>query len=216
VPSSHTPALGNSAPPSARQSQPAPKTRSRSKLRSARLSAAEQRRVIATISLFVRTAVARNNPGRSWPIIDPTLREGLTEREWSTGNIPVVPYPAVGFDLMRLESYVGNTALVEVILVPSRKAHLVRKTFQIELRRRLRPPHAWDVSSWVPEGVSESQIEVNTPSSPKVVAEAAHPTHLSAMWIYVPLGALLAAVILVPAFVLTRDARRFRRASRAR
>ena len=102
------------------------------------------------------TAVARDHPERAWPIVDPRLREGLTKREWATGNIPVVPYPAVGVDLIRLQSLVGSTALVEIILDPKANSHLVRKTFEIELHRQPRPPHLWAVSSWVPEGVSQS------------------------------------------------------------
>jgi hypothetical protein len=178
------------------------------------LTAQERRRLLSSISLFVTTAVAREHPERSWPIIDPSLREGLTKREWASGNIPVVPYPAVGFDLIRLQSLVGSTALVEIILVPKAHSHLVRKTFEIELRRRPRPPHLWAISSWVPEGVSQAQIDLNKPPSPKVIAEAAHPTHLSALWIWLPLGALLAGVLLVPAFIFTRDARRSRRIAR--
>jgi hypothetical protein len=210
LPTAQKPDQGPTSLPSPSQSQPSAQPQS------TRLSAAERRRVLASISLFVRTSVARNHPDRSWPIIDSSLREGLTKRQWSTGNIPVVPYPAIGFDLIRLESAVGGTALVEVILEPSPKAHLVRKTFQIELRRQPRPPHIWAVSSWVPEGVSQSQIDRNTPASPAAVAAAEHPPHLSELWIFVPLGALVAGLILIPAFVLTRDARRFRRAGQIR
>ena len=196
------------APPPRTQPKPGPRPHR------TRLTAAEKRRLLSSISLFVTTAVAREHPERAWPIVDPSLREGLTKREWATGNIPVVPYPAVGFDLIRLQSLVGSTALVEIILVPKANSRLVRKTFEIQLHRQPRPPHLWAVSSWVPEGVSQAQIDLNKPSSPKVIAEASHPTHLSAVWIWVPLGALLAGVILVPAFVLTRDARRARRIAR--
>jgi hypothetical protein len=201
---------GPTGPPPAAQSQPSAQPHN------TRLSAAEDRRLMASISLFVRTSVARNHPERSWPIVDSRLREGMTRRQWSTGNIPVVPYPAVGFDLIKLQSVIGRTALVEVMLEPKRTAHLVRKTFQIELRREPRPPHLWAVSSWVPEGVSQSQIEANTPSSPAVAAAAANPPRLSTLWILLPVGALVAGLILIPAFMLTRDARRFRRAGQSR
>jgi hypothetical protein len=207
-----TPAGSSTTPPPPPQTQTQPKPRPQP--HRTRLTAAEKRRLLSSISLFVRTAVAREHPERSWPIVDPSLREGLTKREWASGNIPVVPYPAVGFDLIRLQSLVGSTALVEIILVPKAKSRLVRKTFEIQLQRQARPPHLWAVSSWVPEGVSQAQIDLNRPQSPKVIAEAAHPTHLSAMWIWLPLGTLLAGVILVPAFVLTRDARRSRRIAR--
>jgi hypothetical protein len=176
------------------------------------LSATERERLRSSILLFVGTSVARRHPERSWPIIHPTLREGLTMRQWMTGNIPVVPYPAVGVDLLRLQSVVNQTALVEVMLEPAPRSHLVRKTFQIELRRLPRPPHRWAVSSWVPEGVSESQILLNARRSPSVVAATDHARHFSALWIFVPIGLLVGGLILVPTGLFVREAYQFRRA----
>jgi hypothetical protein len=51
----------------------------------------EVRRVLAS---FIRTAVARNHVRESWDLAGPSLRQGFTRKEWSTGNIPIVPYPA--------------------------------------------------------------------------------------------------------------------------
>jgi len=177
------------------------------------LSVAERQRVMSSISLFVRTSVERHDPERSWPIVHPLLREGLTKRQWSTGNIPVVPYPAVGVDLVKLTSVVGWTALVEVVLEPDPRAHQVRKTFLIELRRLARPPHRWAVSSWSPEGVSESQMAAERAQTPpSVVASAYHARHLSLIWIVLPLSLLFGGVILLPTGLFVREAYRFRRA----
>jgi hypothetical protein len=176
------------------------------------LSVADQERLRSTIALFVSASVARHHPERSWSIVHPILREGLTKRQWSTGNIPVVPYPAVGVDLLRLQSVVDQTALAEVVLEPARNSHLVRKTFQIELRQLPRPPHQWLVSSWVPEGVSESQIELNARTSSPSVAAASHARHFSSVWIFVPLGVLIGGLILVPTGLFVREAYQFRRA----
>ena len=43
---------------------------------------------------FLRTAVLRRHVERSWPLTSPKLRQGLSRRQWATGNIPVIPYPA--------------------------------------------------------------------------------------------------------------------------
>ena len=43
---------------------------------------------------FVLTAVDRQDVGSSWQISAPSLREGFTRKQWSHGNLPVVPYPA--------------------------------------------------------------------------------------------------------------------------
>jgi hypothetical protein len=63
------------------------------------LTAAEVKQLRSTIALFVSTSVMRHHPERSWAIVHPVMRQGLTKRQWSTGNIPVVPFPAVGVDL---------------------------------------------------------------------------------------------------------------------
>src|SRR3954471_10486290 len=88
-------------------SSPAPlddEVTSQASPRQTRLSAADRRQLKATIGLFVSSSVARHHPERSWALVDPALRQGLTKQQWSAGNIPVVPYPAAGVDLLTLES----------------------------------------------------------------------------------------------------------------
>jgi hypothetical protein len=47
---------------------------------------------LRALRLFLRTAVVRRNLGRGLRVVGPTLRQGLTRRQWLTGNIPVVPF----------------------------------------------------------------------------------------------------------------------------
>lgn len=176
-----------------------------------KVGAADRHLIISALSLFISTSVARHHPERSFAVVHPLLREGMTRAEWRTGNIPVVPYPAAGVDLITFQAFTGRRALVEVLLEPVRGSNLVRKTFEAELR--LEPAHRWAVSSWVPEGVSESQYAKNASTeSAAVVAAAAHPRHLSTKWIFVPLGALLAGLLLTPAVVFVAQAIANRRA----
>jgi len=157
----------------------------------------------------VSTSVSRHHPERSWSIVGPDLREGMTRKQWSSGNIPVVPYPAAGVNLLRLESMEDQTALVEVVLEPPRNSHLVRKTFQIELHRLPSSSRRWLVSSWVPEGVSESQRVVDASKEPAVVS---HREHLSSAWLLAVLGLLVGGLILFPAGLLFRESYQYRRA----
>ena len=194
---------------------PAPAQTAGRKPHPTRLTAADQAQLRSTIALFISTSVARRHPERSWPIVDPILREGMTKKQWSTGDIPVVPYPVGGLDLLRLEEVVDEKALVEVMLAPTRRSHLPHKTFQIELRLQSHGPHRWTVSSWVPEGVSTRAAD-NTP--PAVAEAAAHPRHFSAIWIIVPLSAFVAALVLLPLGIFARDhfhTRRVRARARA-
>lgn len=177
------------------------------------LTRADREGIKYTISLFVRTAVARHHPERSWPIVAPVLREGMTRRQWGTGNIPVVPYPAVGVDLLNVQSLESRSAQIEVVLRPVSTSKLVRKTFQIELRRLPRAQHGWAVSAWVPEGVSESQLaRESRDTPPSVVAAAYNATHFPSEWIFIPLGVLLGGLVLIPGGLFVHEAYRFRRA----
>lgn len=177
------------------------------------LTAADRDQLRSTIALFISSSVARRHPERSWSIVHPTMREGMTKRQWSSGNIPVVPFPAAGLDLFTLQSAADQKVLAEVLLEPPPKSTLVRKTFQIELQRAPQALHGWVVSAWVPEGVSQSQIDKNASTTPaSVVAAAYHAQHLSAKWILVPLGILLGGVILLPTGLFVRQAYQSRRA----
>ncbi len=50
-----------------------------------------------TARKFVQTAVLRKDPAASWDLVTPALRAGTTRTEWSSGNIPVTPFPASAF-----------------------------------------------------------------------------------------------------------------------
>ena len=43
---------------------------------------------------FIETAVLRHNVDASWSLVHVDLKGRMTRKEWDTGNIPVVDYPA--------------------------------------------------------------------------------------------------------------------------
>jgi hypothetical protein len=49
---------------------------------------------LAVARKFIESAVLRKNLDVSYRLASPELREGLTLKQWRTGNIPVVYYPA--------------------------------------------------------------------------------------------------------------------------
>src|SRR5437762_2745037 len=53
---------------------------------------AERDQVRQVAAEFVATAVAREHLDRSWDIVTPSFRQGLTRTHWLSGDIPVVPY----------------------------------------------------------------------------------------------------------------------------
>ena len=98
---------------------------------------------------FILTAVARENLGESYDLVHPELRQGMTRREWLTGNIPVVYYPAKAIETATFkvdESY-PDEAILEVALLPKDSAKVKPQIFFIGLKKT--GAH-WRVSYWVP------------------------------------------------------------------
>jgi hypothetical protein len=187
-----------------------------STLAAGHISKSDRRAITSVTTLFVRSAVRRDHPELSWPIAHPLLRQGLSVRQWRTGNIPVIPFPAARIAVMKLDAATSQRALLEIVLVPTRQSHLVMKTFLIELRHtpaRIGP--RWLVSSWAPYGVSQTQIGAAfTGSSAR--AERRQPTHLSGTWLLVPLALLasMPAILVAMAIINTRRNRAAERAYR--
>jgi len=61
--------------------------------RHVRFTAPERAAVHRLLRRFVTTAVARRHVAASWPLAGPSLRKGITAKQWASGDIPVVPYP---------------------------------------------------------------------------------------------------------------------------
>lgn len=100
---------------------------------------------------FILTAVARKNLGEAYALVHPDLLQGMTKKQWMTGNIPVVTYPAdnlefASFDVDR--SYKDEVVL-EVVLVPKKQEGVDPASFFIGLKR-LGGDGPWRVFYWAP------------------------------------------------------------------
>jgi len=113
-------------------------------------TAAERRAVRKVLTRFVGTAVARRHVADSWDLAGPTLRSGLTRKDWATGNIPVVPYPVArhgrgSWDVVQY-SYRNEVGL-EALLFPRRGSGYSVATVDTTLVRG-RDGH-WRVNYWM-------------------------------------------------------------------
>lgn len=111
----------------------------------------EARQVVAR---FIHTAVARRNLAAAWRISGPTIRGGLTYRQWLTGEIPVVPYdldPAAQTPV-RLDWSYPNEASFAVTLLPRRgSGEPKEQIFFITVKRFGKGKKArWLVDYWAP------------------------------------------------------------------
>jgi hypothetical protein len=113
---------------------------------------AKQREVSKVLREFVLTAVDRQDVGRSWDISAPSLREGFTKRQWSRGELPVVPYPAANRGLGRWSfvqySYTDTIGL-EVFLFPKPGSGWSAMTADVELVKG--HDGKWRVDYWMPK-----------------------------------------------------------------
>jgi hypothetical protein len=164
-----------------------------------------------TAQLFVETSVGRHHPERSWQLIDASLRQGLTLADWKTGNIPVVPYPVEHLAFWQIDEANADHVLMELVLTPKPHTGLLSKTFLMDVRPSA-GPERWLVTSWVPYGVSQAQMELDAAARGDNVVPS-RDRHLSAAWLVVPL-ALLLLTIVTPAAVFAVSAHQSRRAER--
>src|SRR5215471_15677491 len=73
---------------------------------------------------FILTAVARKNLREAYRLVGPGLKQGMSLKEWMTGNIAVVPYPVGDIKLapFKIDYSYPDHALLEVALLPTAKA----------------------------------------------------------------------------------------------
>jgi hypothetical protein len=97
---------------------------------------------------FILTAVQRKNLERAWPLAGPQIRQGLTKKQWLTGDIPVVPwFGQLGEVPLAVDYSVSNEVEFTVILQPKPGTKGTPDTFKIMLHKFGK---RWLVNTWVP------------------------------------------------------------------
>ena len=98
---------------------------------------------------FILTAVARQSLAESYELTHPELRQGMSLRQWETGNIPVQYYPADAIDkaTFKIDESYSDEALLEVALVPKKGADVKPQIFFIGLKK---VQGKWLVNYWAP------------------------------------------------------------------
>ncbi len=178
----------------------------------AHLTQKQRREVVGVMTRFIQTAVARDRIDEAYDISLPELRGGMTRSEWHTGNIPVVPFPAVGIYDMTLDySYAGDVAFDVAVIGDGGGI----KTFMIEMKQVAPKPNApWKVAAWVPKGVGGGSTPVSVRHPAPTGPAPAFRGKLGAAWLLIPF-AVLGLILLIPAAVGIRGWLEGRRAQRA-
>lgn len=174
-----------------------------------RLTTAQRSQFLAASVRFVNSAVTRKNVDVAYDLVSPSLRQGLTRKQWHTGNIPVVPFPAVSLVTWQVDWSYSNDIGIDLALMARKRSDTVGKTFTIELKRY---GQRWLVESWTPKGVSGPG---NVRSISREVASTPPPrARLGAGWLLVP-AAVFSLLLLLPLGLGVRSWRAGRRAIRA-
>ena len=194
-----------------------------------KLTNTSRAKALATAANFVKTAVAREHVERSWLLASPGLKQGFTRKEWSLGEIPVVPYP-VAQARWKLDYAYADALGLQVLLFPKAglgdapepvpdgaqadgrcgAPALARRLLDAERRRQPGPAGArldGGARRWRSGGGA-----VGVPSlDPQVVGNT--QSRLGAAWLFLPLT-LFAIVPIVLGIFAIRSWRRSRRAER--
>jgi hypothetical protein len=112
--------------------------------------APEARRVAV---LFIRTAVARRDLDTAWRISGPQIRQGVSYREWMSGNIAVVPYPVDEVERIpvKIDWSYRKSAMLEVALLPKEGSAEKPQVFLIGVKRIVKGKRVrWVVEYWAP------------------------------------------------------------------
>jgi hypothetical protein len=112
-----------------------------------RFTAARRRAVDKVLARFIGTAVARNHVDDSWTLASADFRRGFTRRQWASGNIPVVPFPAAKHTTGLIQYSYRNKVGLEVLLFPKRGSGYSIATVDADIVRT-RDGH-WRVDNWM-------------------------------------------------------------------
>jgi hypothetical protein len=183
-----------------------------------RLTAADRKAIDHTLGILINNAVKRHDIGKSYEIVTPTLKAGMTRREWSRGSIPIYPYPARASNFHNAWTVKYTTPgeiAVELVLHPRRGSKLGAIEFDVYLQ----PHHdKWlvdelmPVATFAPEGGPARVTALNdfmpvTGSKPD--SAPTHPGRISSIYAFVPFG-IMGIVLIALALGLVAGALRYR------
>ena len=106
----------------------------------------------AMIKRFVDAGVMRKDLVTAYAMAAPELRQGMTLKQWKTGNIPVVPYPdgAIAPEI-KIDYSTASEAMVELALFPAKVGAADPVVFLMTFRK---VKAQWKIDSWAPKGIS--------------------------------------------------------------
>jgi hypothetical protein len=184
--------------------------------RAVRLTPSARREVTAALDRFILTGVAGPHPGAAWDLTTDALHAGSRRADWAKGETPFWRFPARGshFSGWVLKySYPGDVGL-DIFLQPKPRAKTGPIAFRAEFKR---VGGTWLVETWQPMAMfskaDETAKVLAQPDLAPGIATGADQ-RISPNWIFLPLGLLVGAIVLIPLAVAVWNWRKNREAVR--
>ena len=180
----------------------------------ARLTHADRVAINATLDTFVNHAVKRQDPGASYFVVTPDLRNGMSLKAWSSGSIPAYPYPARGtkFHDWTFSYRDGNELGIGLLLMPRRGSKLGPYQFSVILirhGRRWLVDQFQPVATFTPTNAKRAKVTAVSDFGPagQPAEGDVGPTHVSSKYAFVPFALLGVFVVGLAAFALVTTVR---------
>jgi hypothetical protein len=112
-------------------------------------------KAFSTARKFIETAVLRKNLDSAYPLVNHEIKGGLTKKQWETGNIPVIGYPAENAKTAAftvLWSYKTQLmTIVDLVARPGTHARPHLPFFLGLVRAHNKPNGKWLVNYFIPD-----------------------------------------------------------------
>jgi hypothetical protein len=101
---------------------------------------------------FILTAVQRKHLERAWPLVTNSIRQGMTRKQWMTGNIAVVPWLGrIGVTPLKVDYSHAREVEFTVAILPAKGEKTKADYFVIVLKKVGAGGNArWLVDQWIP------------------------------------------------------------------
>ena len=101
---------------------------------------------------FILTAVQRKHLDQAWKLVTPSIRQGLTHKQWMSGNIAVVPWLGrIGVTPLKVDYSYAREVEFTVAILPAKGEKTQGDYFVIVLKKVGSGKDArWLVDQWVP------------------------------------------------------------------
>lgn len=184
--------------------------------RTVRLTPTTRRAVTAALDRFILTGVAGRHPANAWDLTTDALHAGSTRDDWARGETTFWRFPAQGSHFagwVLKYSYPGDVGL-DIFLQPKPSAETGPISFRAELKR---VGGEWLVEAWQPMAMfskpgDRAKVLAQPDLAPGI--SGGGEQRISPNWIFLPLGLLIGAIVLIPLAVFVSNWRKNRQVVR--